>query len=66
MNKGSSMLSPSNFISANEQQVAAKVMDGEAILINLGTGIYYSRAPRAGSSGRWWKSGPPSRLSLAA
>ena len=36
------MLSTANFICANEQQVAAKVMEGEAILINLGTGIYYS------------------------
>jgi len=27
---------------ANDSEVAAKVMDGEAILINLGTGIYYS------------------------
>ena len=26
----------------NEAQIAAKVMDGEAILINLTTGIYYS------------------------
>ena len=36
------MLSPTHYICANEQQVAAKVMDGEAIIINLGTGIYYS------------------------
>ncbi len=36
------MLAPSDIIAANEKQVAAKVMDGEAILINLGTGIYYS------------------------
>lgn len=36
------MLSLSHVISANEQQVAAKIMDGEAILINLGTGAYYS------------------------
>lgn len=36
------MLSPTNVIIANEQQVAAKVMDGEAILINLTTGAYYS------------------------
>jgi hypothetical protein len=36
------MLSLSQVISANEQQVAAKVMDGEAILINLATGAYYS------------------------
>ena len=36
------MLSPSDVIQANEQQVAAKVMDGEAILINLTTGAYYS------------------------
>lgn len=42
------MLSPSNFISANEQQVAAKVMDGEAILINLSTGIYYSLGTTGG------------------
>lgn len=26
----------------NEEQVAAKVIDGEAILINLSTGMYYS------------------------
>jgi hypothetical protein len=36
------MLSLSHVIAANEQQVAAKVMDGEAILINLTTGAYYS------------------------
>jgi Coenzyme PQQ synthesis protein D (PqqD) len=36
------MLSLSDVIAANEQQVAAKVMDGEAILINLATGAYYS------------------------
>ena len=36
------MISLSQIICANEQQVAAKVMDGEAILINLGTGAYYS------------------------
>ena len=42
------MLSPTNYISANEQQVAAKVMDGEAIIINLGTGIYYSLGTTGG------------------
>lgn len=42
------MLSTSDCISANEQQVAAKVMDGEAILINLGTGIYYSLGTTGG------------------
>ncbi len=36
------MLSLSNVIAANEAQVVAKVMDGEAILINLNTGAYYS------------------------
>jgi hypothetical protein len=36
------MLSPTHVITANEKQVAAKVMDGEAILINLSTGAYYS------------------------
>ena len=38
------MLSPSDVITANEQRVAAKVMEGEAILINLMTGAYYSTA----------------------
>ena len=42
------MLSTSNFIAANEQQVAAKVMDGEAIVINLSTGIYYSLGTTGG------------------
>ncbi len=36
------MLSHDDVLFANEQQVAAKVMDGEAILINLATGAYYS------------------------
>lgn len=36
------MVSLSNVVAVNEEQVAAKVMDGEAILINLGTGAYYS------------------------
>jgi hypothetical protein len=36
------MFSLSSFVVPNEQHVAAKVMDGEAILINLGTGAYYS------------------------
>lgn len=42
------MVSISNFIAANEQQVAAKVMDGEAIVINLSTGIYYSLGTTGG------------------
>ncbi len=36
------MLSQDDVLCANERQVAAKVMDGEAILINLSTGAYYS------------------------
>ena len=35
-------------IHANSHQVASKVMDGEAILINLSTGIYYSLDDTAG------------------
>ncbi len=35
-------LALSSVVTANEQHVAAKVMDGEAILINLTTGAYYS------------------------
>lgn len=42
------MLSQQDVISANEQQVAAKVMDGEAILINLSTGAYYSMSTTGG------------------
>ena len=42
------MFSLSNYIAPNEQHVAAKVMDGEAILINLGTGTYYSIASTGG------------------
>ncbi len=42
------MLSMSSFVVPNEQQVAAKVMDGEAILINLATGTYYSMPATGG------------------
>ncbi len=42
------MLSLSSFVVPNEQQVAAKVMDGEAILINLATGTYYSMPATGG------------------
>ena len=41
-------LSLSSIIKANEQEVAAKVMDGEAILINLATGAYYSSPSTGG------------------
>ena len=36
------MLSAHDRLCPNDREVAAKVMDGEAILINLGTGLYYS------------------------
>ncbi len=36
------MLTLSSRLCPNEAEVAAKVMDGEAILINLSNGIYYS------------------------
>lgn len=35
----------------NQEEVAAKVIDGEAILINLSTGVYYSMD---GTGGRIW------------
>lgn len=35
----------------NSREVAAKVMDGEAVLINLNTGVYYSTA---GCGGFLW------------
>lgn len=36
------MLSPQNRLRPNETEVAAKVLDGEAIIINLSNGMYYS------------------------
>jgi len=54
------MLSRTHVICANEQQVAAKVMDGEAILINLSTGAYYS----IGSTGGFIWSLVERRLSI--
>jgi len=36
------MLTPQSRLCLNEQEVAAKVIDGEAIIINLSNGIYYS------------------------
>ena len=36
------MLKPESSLRPNEEEVASKVMDGEAILINLSNGIYYS------------------------
>jgi len=36
------MLSLTQYVKPNSEEVAAKVMDGEAILINLSNGIYYS------------------------
>lgn len=36
------MLTPSSRLRPNEAEVAAKVMDGEAIIINLSNGVYYS------------------------
>ena len=36
------MLTLKQRVQPNKQEVAAKVMDGEAILINLSNGVYYS------------------------
>ena len=36
------MFSVTQHVKPNSEEVAAKVMDGEAILINLSNGIYYS------------------------
>lgn len=36
------MLTPATHFHLNEQEIAAKVIDGEAIIINLATGNYYS------------------------
>ena len=36
------MLSLNHFIAPNKNEITSKVMDGEAIMINLANGIYYS------------------------
>lgn len=36
------MLSLEQFITPNKSEVTSKVMDGEAIMINLASGVYYS------------------------
>ena len=36
------MLTPQTRLECNTREVAAKVFDGEAVLINLSTGVYYS------------------------
>jgi hypothetical protein len=36
------MLTPTGRLCPNDAEVAAKVMDGEAIIINLSNGMYYS------------------------
>ena len=38
----SSQLHDDSYLVVNDQDVAAKVVDGEAILINLTSGLYYS------------------------
>jgi hypothetical protein len=43
------MLTPQSRLRPNEQEVAAKVIDGEAIIINLANGIYYSMDKVGGS-----------------
>lgn len=40
-------MSDTRILSPNGDQVAAKIMDGEAVLINLTTGMYYSMADTA-------------------
>ncbi|MEQ8859645.1 MAG: PqqD family protein [Pseudomonadales bacterium] len=40
-------MSEQKFVSPNGDQLAAKIMDGEAVLINLATGMYYSMADSA-------------------
>lgn len=45
------MLSPATRLRIQTNQVAAKVLDGEAIIINLSNGVYYSLA---GVGGEVW------------
>lgn len=45
-------MTTSDFLQPNSDRVAAKVMDGEAVIIDLITGTYYSLA---GTGGRAWQ-----------
>jgi hypothetical protein len=45
------MLSLAQHVRPNSEEVAAKVMDGEAILINLSNGIYYRMVKWGGGLG---------------
>lgn len=40
-------MSDAQYVAPNGDQIAAKIMDGEAVLINLSTGMYYSMADSA-------------------
>ena len=42
-------MNPESRFEVNEQLVAAKVMDGEAVIINLSTGSYYTSNQTAGA-----------------
>lgn len=44
-------------VTPNSEQVAAKIMDGEAVLINLATGMYYSMADAATDIWNWIEEG---------
>ena len=46
------MSSPGRRFTLNTREVAAKVTDGEAVLINLATGVYYGLS---GSGGAVWE-----------
>lgn len=45
-------MTTSDYLQPNAERVAAKVMDGEAVIIDLITGTYYSLA---GTGGRAWQ-----------
>ena len=45
----------------NEEEVAAKVLDGEAILINLSNGAYYSTDKRGAFIWSWSRPGTAPR-----
>ncbi len=45
-------MTTSDYLQPNAERVAAKVMDGEAVIIDLTTGTYYSLA---GTGGRAWQ-----------
>jgi hypothetical protein len=53
------MINPRSSLRRKDEDVVAKVMDGEAIIINLATGVYYSMSDVAGAAWELIEAGYP-------